>query len=89
MYSGPAPCPKLEFKGTLEEASLRKVRPEASQPPKVFSFFPRRDGLLASHQCAWQVDMLIAKARLEPHHTLLDLGCGWGGVSIRAAQTIG
>jgi cyclopropane-fatty-acyl-phospholipid synthase len=36
-----------------------------------------------------KVDTLIAAARIEPHHKLLDIGFGWGGITIRAAQTIG
>ncbi|KAG5191113.1 Mycolic acid cyclopropane synthetase-domain-containing protein [Tribonema minus] len=50
---------ELVFRGTLEEAQIRKI------------------------------DTLLARARVQRHHTLLDIGFGWGGVAIRAAQTIG
>eukprot|EP00953_Heterococcus_sp_UTEX-ZZ885_P015742 8870-Heterococcus_DN1.PRE.4 len=36
-----------------------------------------------------KVDTLIARARLQKHHKLLDIGFGWGGVALRAAQTVG
>ncbi|CAM9399488.1 unnamed protein product [Laminaria digitata] len=36
-----------------------------------------------------KADALIARARLSKHHRLLDIGFGWGGISIRAAETIG
>eukprot|EP00616_Rhizochromulina_sp_CCMP1243_P000430 CAMPEP_0118970178 /NCGR_PEP_ID=MMETSP1173-20130426/7124_1 /TAXON_ID=1034831 /ORGANISM="Rhizochromulina marina cf, Strain CCMP1243" /LENGTH=996 /DNA_ID=CAMNT_0006919503 /DNA_START=1 /DNA_END=2991 /DNA_ORIENTATION=- len=49
----------LGFKGTLEEAEVRKV------------------------------DVLIERAQLRAEHTLLDIGFGWGGLSIRAAETVG
>jgi len=49
----------MAFKGSLEEAQLRKV------------------------------DTLISTCRVEKGHTLLDIGFGWGGIAIRAAETIG
>ncbi|CAN0020776.1 unnamed protein product [Ectocarpus sp. 4 AP-2014] len=36
-----------------------------------------------------KADALIARARLSKHHRLLDIGFGWGGISIRAAETVG
>lgn len=50
---------RLDFKGSLEEAQVRKV------------------------------DTLIRTARIQRQHKLLDIGFGWGGVAIRAAETIG
>jgi len=32
---------------------------------------------------------LIEKAQLEPHHHILEIGCGWGGLAIEIAKTIG
>lgn len=32
-----------------------------------------------------KADALIARARLSKHHRLLDIGFGWGGISIRRA----
>jgi len=36
-----------------------------------------------------KLDVLISKCRVEKHHLLLDIGFGWGGLAIRAAETIG
>ena len=36
-----------------------------------------------------KLDHLIARACVSKHHTVLDLGFGWGGLSIRLAETIG
>jgi len=36
-----------------------------------------------------KVDTLISTCRVEKGHTLLDIGFGWGGIAIRAAETIG
>ena len=32
---------------------------------------------------------LIDKARIEPHHHVLEIGCGWGGLAIEMAKTTG
>ena len=37
-----------------------------------------------------KVDELLRRLEpIEPHHTLLDIGFGWGGISIRAAEKYG
>ena len=36
-----------------------------------------------------KLDHILRKLRIEPGHTLLDIGCGWGGLAIRAAQAWG
>ena len=36
-----------------------------------------------------KVDLVCRKLRLKPGETLLDIGCGWGGLSIWAAQHYG
>ena len=36
-----------------------------------------------------QVDCLLTRARCGPGHALLDIGCGWGGLAIRAAERFG
>lgn len=33
-----------------------------------------------------KVDYSLRKLRLQPNETLLDIGCGWGGLVIRAAE---
>jgi cyclopropane-fatty-acyl-phospholipid synthase len=34
-------------------------------------------------------DLLLAKLGVDPTHRLLEIGTGWGGLAIRAAETIG
>jgi cyclopropane-fatty-acyl-phospholipid synthase len=36
-----------------------------------------------------KLDLVCRKLRLKPGETLLDIGCGWGGLSIWAAQHYG
>ena len=36
-----------------------------------------------------KIDHILDKIRLQPGHTLLDIGCGWGALVIRAAQRFG
>ena len=37
-----------------------------------------------------KIDALLQRLEpIEPHHTLLDIGFGWGGISIRAAEKYG
>lgn len=36
-----------------------------------------------------KIDSLIQKAQLKKGDHLLEIGCGWGGLAIRAAKTIG
>ncbi len=36
-----------------------------------------------------KIDHILAKIALQPGHTLLDIGCGWGALLIRAAQRFG
>jgi cyclopropane-fatty-acyl-phospholipid synthase len=36
-----------------------------------------------------KLDLIFDKIRLRPHHRLLDLGCGWGALALRAAGTRG
>ncbi|MDX2177217.1 MAG: DUF1365 family protein [Candidatus Sumerlaeia bacterium] len=36
-----------------------------------------------------KLDAIISKAYLKPTDHVLEIGCGWGGFAIRAAQTIG
>lgn len=36
-----------------------------------------------------KIDHIFRKIRLERGHTLLDIGCGWGALLIRAAETFG
>ena len=36
-----------------------------------------------------KVDLVCRKLRLKPGETLLDIGCGWGGLSVWAAQHYG
>lgn len=36
-----------------------------------------------------KMNALIDKARLEPHHHVLEIGCGWGGLAIEIARSVG
>jgi cyclopropane-fatty-acyl-phospholipid synthase len=36
-----------------------------------------------------KIDHILRKIRLRQGHTLLDIGCGWGALAIRAAQRYG
>jgi len=36
-----------------------------------------------------KIDHILTKIRVQPGHTLLDIGCGWGALVIRAAQKYG
>lgn len=36
-----------------------------------------------------KIDHILTKIRLQPGQTLLDIGCGWGALAIRAAQRYG
>ena len=36
-----------------------------------------------------KIDHILTKIRLQPGQTLLDIGCGWGGLVLRAAQKFG
>lgn len=36
-----------------------------------------------------KIDHILTKIQLQPGQTLLDIGCGWGGLVLRAAQQFG
>ncbi|WP_028102022.1 SAM-dependent methyltransferase [Pseudoduganella violaceinigra] len=59
-------------------------------PNMVYScaYFENGDEDLASAQIK-KIDHILAKIQLQPGHTLLDIGCGWGALVIRAAQKYG
>jgi len=59
-------------------------------PEMVYSCAYFDDGVtaLADAQVA-KIDHLLRKVRLQPGETLLDIGCGWGALVIRAAQKFG
>ena len=52
------------------------------------AYFERADEDLDTAQ-ARKLDYLCRKLRLQPGQRLLDLGCGWGGLLIHAAQAYG
>jgi len=49
------------------------------------AYYREPDGKLEQAQ-EDKVDLVCRKLRLKPGETLLDIGCGWGGLSIWAAQ---
>jgi cyclopropane-fatty-acyl-phospholipid synthase len=56
-------------------------------PNMVYScaYFEDGDEDLAAAQLK-KIDHILRKIALRPGHTLLDIGCGWGALVIRAAQ---
>jgi cyclopropane-fatty-acyl-phospholipid synthase len=59
-------------------------------PGMVYScaYFENGDEDLATAQTK-KIDHILCKIGLRPGHTLLDIGCGWGALVIRAAQRYG
>jgi cyclopropane-fatty-acyl-phospholipid synthase len=59
-------------------------------PGMVYScaYFENGDEDLASAQVK-KIDHILNKIGLQPGHRLLDIGCGWGALAIRAAQRYG
>ena len=59
-------------------------------PAMVYScaYFENGDEDLATAQRK-KIDHILRKLDLRPGHTLLDIGCGWGALVIRAAQRHG
>jgi cyclopropane-fatty-acyl-phospholipid synthase len=59
-------------------------------PDLVYScaYFERDDASLAEAQVA-KIDHLLRKLRLAPGERLLDIGCGWGALVVRAAERFG
>jgi cyclopropane-fatty-acyl-phospholipid synthase len=59
-------------------------------PAMVYScaYFEHGDEDLATAQ-AQKIDHILAKIQLRPGHTLLDVGCGWGALVLRAASCHG
>ena len=56
-------------------------------PAMVYScaYFEDGDEDLATAQTK-KIDHILRKIALQPNQTLLDIGCGWGALAIRAAQ---
>jgi cyclopropane-fatty-acyl-phospholipid synthase len=59
-------------------------------PHMVYSCAYFDDGIsnLGDAQLA-KIDLILNKVRLRPGETLLDIGCGWGALVVRAAQKFG
>lgn len=59
-------------------------------PAMVYScaYFERGDESLAEAQ-QQKIDHILTKIRLRPGQRLLDIGCGWGALVLRAAQRFG
>ncbi len=59
-------------------------------PAMVYScaYFERGDETLAQAQTA-KIDHILRKLRLQPGQRLLDVGCGWGALVLRAASRYG
>ena len=52
------------------------------------AYFENGDESLAAAQLK-KIDHILSKIRLQPGHTLLDIGCGWGALVMRAAEKFG
>lgn len=52
------------------------------------AYFARDDMTLAEAQVA-KIDHILNKLRVQPNDRVLDIGCGWGALVIRAAQQWG
>ncbi|MFL9924341.1 cyclopropane-fatty-acyl-phospholipid synthase [Herbaspirillum lusitanum] len=52
------------------------------------AYFENGDEDLASAQIK-KIDHILTKIKLQPGQTLLDIGCGWGALVLRAAQKFG
>lgn len=52
------------------------------------AYFPDRTETLAAAQTA-KLDHILTKLMLQPGERLLDIGCGWGALALRAAQKFG
>lgn len=52
------------------------------------AYFENGDEDLATAQLK-KIDHILTKIQVRPGHTLLDIGCGWGALAIRAAQKYG
>ena len=52
------------------------------------AYFPEGVETLEDAQTA-KLDMICRKLRLQPGETMLDIGCGWGGLSAHAAKHYG
>lgn len=59
-------------------------------PAMVYScaYFETGQETLAEAQTR-KIDHILTKLRLEPGQTLLDIGCGWGALVLRAAEKFG
>ena len=59
-------------------------------PRMVYScaYFERGEEALAEAQLK-KIDHILTKLRLAPGQTLLDIGCGWGALVLRAAERFG
>ena len=59
-------------------------------PAMVYScaYFPTQIETLEQAQCA-KLDHVLTKIMLKPGERLLDIGCGWGALVMRAAQKFG
>ena len=59
-------------------------------PAMVYScaYFEQGNETLAEAQMK-KIDHILTKIRLQPGQSLLDIGCGWGALVLRAAQKFG
>jgi cyclopropane-fatty-acyl-phospholipid synthase len=69
----------------------RSVPPPSTAPASVAAAAPGLPQLFGSLDEAQvrKLDHIIRRANIKASHRVLDVGCGWGGLAIRIAQTTG
>lgn len=93
---------KQILKHWISRISLAKAKSNVAHhydlPPSLYGLFLDDDW---QYSCAYFTELsndinaaqldkkrhLAAKLRLEPNQTVLDIGCGWGGLALHLAQT--
>jgi cyclopropane-fatty-acyl-phospholipid synthase len=89
---------KGESRGARDDKALVQFHYDLSNefyalfldPLMVYScaYFPTFEASLEEAQRA-KLDIICRKLRLKPNEKFLDIGCGWGGLVIHAAQNYG
>jgi cyclopropane-fatty-acyl-phospholipid synthase len=99
-FGGQAPAAELRGKRHSKERDAAAIGFHYDQPIEFYrSFLDERmvyscgyydDGVetLAGAQLA-KIDYILKKVGLKPGEELLDIGCGWGALVVRAAQRFG
>uniref|UniRef100_A0A7S2DZ66 Amine oxidase domain-containing protein n=1 Tax=Octactis speculum TaxID=3111310 RepID=A0A7S2DZ66_9STRA len=82
-----SPCGNSTDDDAADESPCSIMDKEQSSFPQT-SHRPYFGGTLEEAQDR-KVDTLLSRLQLRTEHRLLDIGCGWGGLAIRAAEKYG